>query len=304
MGVAKCRRHPLSVSVSAAVSQAQHYADLQTRLADYVSRQDARVGVAVIVDGKDTIDVNGRRDFPMLSVYKFPQAIAVADYCRRLGIQIGDSLAISAEEMHANTYSPMYAKYGKNSLRLSVSELLAYSLQQSDNNACDILFRLIGGPAKVASLMKSMGYGEVIVANTENEMHRNPYLCYQNRSTPLAMAGLLEQFNTVLRADCPQMQEVAALMENCSTGVDRLAAPLTDTGVVIGHKTGTADRNSQGRLVAINDVGYVNLPDGRHYSIAVFVADSAYDMASTASIIATVSRMVYKAITAEISEHR
>ena len=166
---------------SAAVSQAQQYADLQTRLADYVSRQDARVGVAVIVDGKDTIDVNGRRDFPMLSVYKFPQAIAVADYCRRLGIQIGDSLAISAEEMHANTYSPMYAKYGKNSLRLSVSELLAYSLQQSDNNACDILFRLIGGPAKVASLMKSMGYGEVIVANTENEMHRNPYLCYQNR---------------------------------------------------------------------------------------------------------------------------
>ena len=139
---------------SAAVSQAQQYADLQTRLADYVSRQDARVGVAVIVDGKDTIDVNGRRDFPMLSVYKFPQAIAVADYCRRLGIQIGDSLAISAEEMHANTYSPMYAKYGKNSLRLSVSELLAYSLQQSDNNACDILFRLIGGPAKVASLMK------------------------------------------------------------------------------------------------------------------------------------------------------
>ena len=74
---------------SAAVSQAQQYADLQTRLADYVSRQDARVGVAVIVDGKDTIDVNGRRDFPMLSVYKFPQAIAVADYCRRLGIQTG-----------------------------------------------------------------------------------------------------------------------------------------------------------------------------------------------------------------------
>ena len=50
---------------------------LKAELAEYIEGKDARIGVAVIYDGTDTVSVNGGRDFPMLSVYKFPQALAV-----------------------------------------------------------------------------------------------------------------------------------------------------------------------------------------------------------------------------------
>ena len=36
----------------------------------------------------------------------------------------------------------------------------------------------------------------------------------------------------------------------------------------------------EGRISAVNDCGYVNLPNGTRYSIAVFVADSNYDIAT------------------------
>lgn len=89
---------------------------------------------------------NGRHRFPMLSVYKFPQAIAVADYCSRNNISLEDTIRISADEMKRDTWSPMRDTYGKREISLPLSDVLAYSVKHSDNNACDVLFRLIGGP--------------------------------------------------------------------------------------------------------------------------------------------------------------
>ena len=45
-----------------------------------------------------------------------------------------------------------------------------------------------------------------------------------------------------------------------------------------------------------NDAGYVFLPDGRRYTITVFVEDSGYDMARTSALIAEISGIVYRHI--------
>ena len=83
-------------------------------------------------------------------------------------------------------------------------------------------------------------------------------------------------------------------MTQCATGTGRLPAPFKGIPAVIAHKTGTGDRDSRGKLIGINDVGHVILPDGRHYSIAVFVNESSGDMASTEKIIADISGVVYE----------
>lgn len=85
------------------------------------------------------------------------------------------------------------------------------------------------------------------------------------------------------------------MLETCQTGKDRLAAPLRSTDAVIGHKTGTGpvDKNT-GRIVAVNDVGYICLPSGMSYSIAVFVADAKYSMEEAEDIIADISGMVMR----------
>lgn len=268
--------------------------DLGHKLKEYVSDKDSRIGIAVIINGKDTVEVNGSKDFPMLSVYKFPQAIAVADYCRRNGIGLNDTVSIASEEIKENTWSPLREKYGITDLRIPIKELLAYSLQQSDNNACDILFRVIGGTALTDSIMKSRGYDGINIASTEDEMHRNQYLCYLNRSTPIEMAKLFDEFyRCEMRHDSHIHDAIGDMMLTCSTGNDRLSSPLNGTGATIGHKTGTGDTNSQDRIIAVNDAGYVFMPDGSGYAIAVFIADSAYDMTATSKMIADISEIVF-----------
>ncbi len=170
------------------VRQESLYPEMEVSLKTYVHDKDARIGVAVIINGKDTVSVNGKRDFPMLSVYKFPQALAVADYCHKHNISLNDTIRISADDLNPDTWSPMRDKYGRKDISLPLSEILVYSVQQSDNNACDVLFRLIGGPQVADSLMKCLGYDEIHILNTEDEMYRDPYLCYANRATPLQMA--------------------------------------------------------------------------------------------------------------------
>lgn len=268
--------------------------EMETLLKTYIEGKDARIGVAVIINGKDTVEMNGRRDFPMMSVFKFPQAIAVAEYCLSNNLSLSDTIAIHADEIKENTWSPMREKYGTKNLSIPLSEILEYSVSMSDNNACDILFRIIGGTKTADSLMKSLGFRHMEIINTEDEMHIDPYLCYQNRSTPIEMAGLFDAFYRMeMRHNSPVHEAIGSMMMSCETGKNRLPKPLENTNAVIGHKTGTGDKNSQGRIMAVNDAGYVFLPDGQGYAIAVFVADSSYDMAATESIISDISEIVY-----------
>ena len=74
--------------------------------------------------------------------------------------------------------------------------------------------------------------------------------------------------------DASLQEFIIRTMTGCNTGPERLPKPLAATGAVIGHKTGSGDRNSTGALIGTNDIGFVQLPDGQHYTIAVFVKDS------------------------------
>lgn len=270
---------------------------LERELSDYISSKDARIGVAVITDSNDTISVNGNWDFPMFSVCKFPQAIAVADYCRRNKINLSDSINVYASDLKEDTWSPLRDKYEAADMQMTLTDLLAYSLQQSDNNACDILFRITGGTVATDSVMKALGCNDITITATEDDMHRDMYLSYLNRATPLDMARLLELFNKTLIHESPEYKSIADIMESCATGTDRLAKPLLPLKAIIRHKTGTGFTNTQGRIMGINDVGYVIMPDGHSYSIAVFVADSAYESTETSQIIAEISQIVATGIT-------
>ena len=50
---------------------------LHQDIARIIEGKRARVGVAVIIDGKDTVTVNNEERYPMMSVFKFHQALAV-----------------------------------------------------------------------------------------------------------------------------------------------------------------------------------------------------------------------------------
>lgn len=268
---------------------------IEDALKDYAVGKDARIGIAVIINGNDTVSVNGERDFPMMSVSKFPLALTIAHWIDAHGMSLNDSITFSEAALHENTYSPMLKKYGKSRNIMSIRELLEWSLVDSDNNAADILLNYIGGTSGATSIMRQIGLSDdIVIGASEDDMHRDPYLSYLNRTTPLAMAQLFDRFNSEIRKMSQTYSDISAMLEQCHTGLDRLAEPLLTTNVTIGHKTGTGFPTPEGRISAINDCGYVNMPNGMRYSIAVFVADSGYDMAATSAIIADISKIVWE----------
>ena len=266
-------------------------ADLKARLQEIADDFDGRLGIALLC-GEDIISVRGDDAFPMLSVYKFPQALAVAHYCQARGIAFEDSIDIRADQILPDTYSPMRERYGITALRLPIMELLAYTLQQSDNNACDILFELIGGPAYADSVISLLGFDKIKIISTEAEMHDDLELCRINSASPLQTVLLLEYFYNSLKDNSAEHSSIARLMEQCETGVNRLAMPLLERGLVFGHNTGTGDRSEDGLLIGCNDVGYVVGPDGRPCFIAVYATDSPLPLEEVEKVLANISRTV------------
>ncbi len=290
----------LAVFTFCAWASPMRYGELQQELKEYVESKDATIGVAVVIDGVDRVEVNGDREFPMLSVYKFPIALALAEHYRQNKLPFDFPIAILPEDLHTDTYSPMTEKILSSSrvqtdtLMMPTGELLSYMLQLSDNNASDIVLQGLGGAQYVEDYLGRIGVVDVHVCNSEAEMHRAPSLCYANSATPEGMASLMDifgrEFNDSLSI------EIKHLMSTCETGAGRLPKPLACTDAVVCHKTGTGFTLPDGRLMAVNDAGYVSLPDGRAYSIAVFIENSGYDMAQTEAIIAEISGMVYGAV--------
>lgn len=269
---------------------------LETQLKEAIKGKKAEIGIAVIIDGKDTVTVNNDIHYPLMSVFKFHQALALADYMGKQKQSLETRLPIKKSDLKPDTYSPLRDKYPQGEIEMSIADLLKYTLQQSDNNACDILFDYQGGPDAVNKYIHSLGIRECAIAGTETAMHEDLNLCYENWTTPLAAAELVEIFRKKPLFPNVYKDFIFQTMVECQTGQDRLVAPLLDKKVTVGHKTGKGDLNAKGQQIGCNDIGFVLLPGGRTYSIAVFVKNSEENNQANSKIIANISRIVYEYI--------
>ena len=267
---------------------------LETNLREIIKNKKAEIGIAVILNGKDTVTVNNDRQYPMMSVFKFHQALAVADYLQRNKLPLSTKIKITKEDLKPDTYSPLRDKYPEGNISLTIGELLTYTLQLSDNNACDILFHFAGAPEVADKYIRSLGINQFAIVMTENDMHAELNDCYKNWSSPLEAARLMEIFLTRKLFTDNYQDFINQTMIECETGKNRLAKPLQGTKAVIGHKTGTGDLNAKGQLIGTNDIGFVLLPNGEHYTIAVFVKDSEESSEESSQIIANISEAVYQ----------
>ena len=129
-----------------------------------------------------------------------------------------------------------------------------------------------------------MGIDDFSIEMDENDMHQNLDDCYKNWTTPMAAVRLINLFLEGGAVSGEYYDFIYRTMTECTTGTARLPYPLNNTGAIIGHKTGTGDKNSDGRYIGINDIGFIDLPNGDRYLIAVFVKDSAEDYETTDGI--------------------
>ena len=81
-------------------------------------------------------------------------------------------------------------------------------------------------------------------------------------------------------------------MKETSTGVNRLKGQLPK-GTVVAHKTGSSGTNKDNLTEAVNDIGIVFLPNGKHFFISVFLTNSKENEETNEKIIADIAKVAY-----------
>lgn len=267
--------------------------EARRQITKIIQSSKAKVGISVLgLEDRDTLAFDGRGHYPMQSVYKFPLAVAVLHEVDRGNLSLDMKIRIRKKDLLPETWSPLRDKYPQGDVDIPLSEILRYTVSMSDNNGCDILFRLIGGPEKVEAYIRSIGITGMAFAATEEEMHANPKTQFSNWCEPNAMANLLDMFKAGRILSESGRTFLWDVMTETSTGPNRIKG-LLPPGTVVAHKTGSSGRNGKGIAYAVNDVGIITLPNGKHVAIVVYVSDSREDNDTLENIIARVSKIVW-----------
>ena len=251
----------------------------------------ATVGVSVLTDSTTLLAWNDTLHLPLLSVFKFPVALAVLHRMEQQQPPLDTVLHLTPDDLKTGTYSPLCIRYPERSADVRMDSLLYYSVALSDNNACDVLLRYAGGPRAVEQYIHQLGITDVRLSATEDDMHRQPGRVTDNSATPEAISRLFRLFLQEGLSAPVYRNYLYRVLPSTSTGMHTLPAGLPDHAIQ-GHKTGSADRTPDGVKTADNDAGFVLLPDGQRYYITVLVTNSLENDSVNAAIIATLSHIV------------
>ena len=135
--------------------------------------------------------------------------------------------------------------------------------------------------------------GDFNISYTEADMKKDIPKSYANRTSPLSYACLVNKIFTDSIVSADKQDFIKEAMARCATGMERIAAGLPDSGISFAHRTGTGYTTPDGKITAINDGGYVRLPDGTGYSIAIFVKDFEGNQEIAERTISLISKTVY-----------
>ncbi|MGI4020062.1 MAG: class A beta-lactamase, subclass A2 [Janthinobacterium lividum] len=256
--------------------------------------KDAKGTVAVSVvnfETRNRFAYNATQHLPMQSVMKFPIAITVLHEIDEGRFTLDQLIPISKEDL-PRTYSPLRDKYPEGGVAVSIGALLSYMVSLSDNNACDILLKTIGGTEKVNAYIHSLGVKNIAIKASEFEMAQAWNVQFTNWCDAEAITQLLDlafQPDFLSKANHAYLWKI---LQETSTGPNQIKG-LLPASTIVAHKTGRSDTNEQGIAAATNDVGMITLPNGKHLIIAIFISNSPVNLAVRESVIARIAKAAY-----------
>ncbi len=267
-----------------------HQNTMEQKLQKLISDKDCDVGIAVLHGNKQWL-VTNHETYPMMSVFKIFVAAAVLDKVEKENVSLDKKILISKDMIYP-TYSPLRDKIQNYPYQTTIEELLFYMIAQSDNVATDVLISYLGGVNALNQFLEAVGFSQIVIKVNERQMSEDIQTQKFNVAQPYDVALFMKSILEGNILSAKQKEIWMNFMEQTQTGKDKLKAGLP-RDVVIGHKTGSSDRDDKGVKIGDNDVGFVFLPNGEIYYIAVFLKNSKMNDEKNANLISQISELVY-----------
>ena len=277
------------------------------------------------VESGQRLILNEGVGFPMASAYKIAIAARLLSLVDAGTTRLDEMVTIDRDDISPGS-GLIRAHIHYPGLTLSVHNVINLAMTVSDNTATDMMLELAGGPVAVNAFLQAKGvhgmridrstkllltdaYGatgrlpdgrwshdflddfQATIDKGPGDEEGDRFLADpRDTSTPEAMVQLLQQLLEGALLSPPGTKVLLDIMENCSSGKDRLSG-LLPPGTTVAHKTGTIPR------ACANDAGIITLPGGGHAIVAVFVrATSGRDFIgapASAQVIAQLARSAY-----------
>ncbi len=307
----------IASAFSPAYGQATDGQPVAAKIAHVAKGLAGRIGFAAQeIGGKKIIALNGDEAFAMASTYKVAIAAAVMARVDKGELSL-DQLVEVPSDMYVSGEIALAETFPHPGIQLSVANLMEVMITESDNTATDVNMGLAGGAAAVTENLRRLGITDFRVDRTTQEILKDFYKLPaaspkavaeairkdpglwaaqvdpnpdfeadpRDHTTPLAMLKLLLAIDGGTAMSPKSREFLLGVMSRTRTGVGRLKG-LLPKGTPVAHKTGTV-----GGIA--NDVGYVTLPDGRRFAIAVFTNSSKTSVSDRDRAIAEIARMLF-----------
>ncbi|MEU0335141.1 class A beta-lactamase [Streptomyces sp. NPDC006193] len=133
---------------------------------------------------------------------------------------------------------------------MTVADLCAAAIQNSDNAAGNLLLRQIGGPAGLTRFFRSLGDDVSRLDRWETDLNTAVPGDLRDTTTPLALAGSLESLMLGPALRDADREQLVTWMKGTLTSGERFRARLPREWVV-------ADKTGTGSYASANDIGVV-----------------------------------------------
>lgn len=277
-------------------TSAQNLSELRKELNQIISTKNATVGISLEgIENQDTLSINGNMNMPMMSVFKFHIALAVLNEVDKGKLSLNQKVFIKKEDLKEDTWSPIREEFPNGNMDLTLDQLLRYTVSHSDNNGCDILLELIGGTETVQKFINKNGIKDFTIKMNEDQMRTWENL-YINTTTPIATTELLEKFYKGKVLKKATTNYLYQIMVECSRGTTWMKAGLP-TGTELAHRTGISGTNDKNLRVAMNDIGIVKLPNGKHFILSIYLKNITESREDTEKIIADITKATWNYFT-------
>jgi beta-lactamase class A len=243
---------------------------------------DGRLGLCAIDTGSGrSLAWRAAERFPLCSTFKAVVAAAVlAESSRSPGLL---QRRIRYTRQDLVTYSPVTQMHVDEGM--TVEQLCAAAVQQSDNTAGNLLLQLVGGPAALTAYARSVGDADFRLDRWETALNTALPGDERDTSTPAAMSATLRRLALDGALAAPQRAQLQDWLLGNTTGDARIRAGVP-AGWRVGDKTGTGDYGTA------NDIAVIWPPRRAPVTLAIYLTGTKPDAKPRNDIVAQAARVV------------
>lgn len=258
---------------------------VHSRLRELEQQHGARLGVfAYNLKTKATARYRAAERFPMMSVFKTLAAAAVLRDLDRDGETLAKRIFYTQADLDQAQGSPETGKHLAEGM--TIAELCAAAICQSDNAAGNLLLRELGGPAAVTRFCRSVGDDTTRLDRWEPDVNTCEPWRVEDTTSPVAIGRTYARLVLGNALDGPDRERLTAWLLANTTSGERFRKGLPKDWTI-------ADKTGAGAYGSNNNVGIAWTPDATPIVLAVLTtkpdATAAPDnplIAETAAVLA------------------